>query len=137
MVVDAVKINKILKKYGYKLVFDKLHSDKELRKCIKSEKNFNKKKYLTIKNKDSLVIGRIYTHNSDNNIPLEKVILNEEEIDKIVAFFKFFDIKGSKKIVEEIVKLTNIDAENIDIDLIINNVLPRGETSQKKQTETY
>lgn len=125
MEIKADKIAKILKKYGYNLVFDKIHSDSELKKYSSKEPNFDKHKYLTIKTKDNIIVGRIYTKNSPFPIPLSKISLNEEELSKIIAFFKFFKIENYKKIIEEIKKLTGIEPEPIQADIIRNNVYQR------------
>lgn len=122
MRIKASTINEILKRYGYKFVFDKLHSDTELKKYGKNEPNFNTHKYLTIKTSDNIVVGRLYTINAAEPLPLSKIFLDREEIDKIIAFFKFFKIKNYKKIIDEINKIADIDPTNIQADIIRNNV---------------
>jgi len=123
--VKASIINTILKKYGYKFVFDKIHADTELKKYKKYEPNFDTHKYLTIKTTNNIVVGRIYTHNTSKSISLTKIELNEEEINKILAFFKFFRIKNYEKILKEINKVTGINPKELHSDIIRNNVYQR------------
>lgn len=129
MRIKASTINGIFKKYGYKFVFDKLHSDTELKKYGKNEPNFDTHKYLTIKTSDNIVVGRLYTINAPESLPLSKIFLEREEIDKIIAFFKFFKLKNYKKIIDEINKITDINPANIQADIIRNNVY-QGKRSQ-------
>lgn len=101
---------------------DKIHDDHELKIYEKIEKNFDRKEYLTIKNKDGIVIGRIYNINSIDKLPLNKIDLSEREIDIILAFFKFFEIAHSDKIAQQIAKQFHINLKEIDVDIIRNNV---------------
>ena len=77
MKILASDVNKILNGYKYKLLMDKMHHDNELKKYEKLEKYFDRKKYLTIKDKNSDVIGRIYNINSNSNLSLNKIELSE------------------------------------------------------------
>jgi len=118
----ATEINKILNEYGYKLVMDMIHNEKELEKYEKKEKYFDRKKYLTIKSKDDIVIGRVYSINSLNKLPLNRIKLSDSEIDIILAFFKFFRIKNANVISRKIANLTKTKLGNINVDIIRNNV---------------
>ncbi len=127
MSIKAIEINDILKKYGYSFEFDMLHNEEELKKYEKIEKNFDRVKYLTIFNKSKIVIGRLYPKNSIKykNEDLSNIDLSEEEIDKIIAFFTFFQIEHNKDIVNDLSKLVNIDKNKIKVELITNNVYKR------------
>lgn len=100
---------------------DQIHDEAELKKYKKFEKNFNTRKYLTIKDK-KIVIGRIYPINSDKGSSIKDVMLNKQAIDIILAFFKYFRIPNSGKVVDEIAGLTTEDINTISVDLIRNNV---------------
>jgi len=115
-------VNKILKKYGYTLIMDKIHDDGELKKYEKIEKYFDRKTYLTIKDKKNIVIGRVYNINSSNGTDLAKRELTEKELDIILAFFKFFRIPNAGKVAGEISKLFKIDIKGINVDIIRNNI---------------
>lgn len=101
---------------------DKMHNDEELKKYEKLEKYFDRRKYLTIKNKDNIVIGRIYSINSLNSLPLNKVELSEAEVNILLAFFKFFRIPDAGKVASKIAKSLNIKLDDINVDIIRNNV---------------
>jgi len=120
--VLASHVNKVLNQFKYKLIMDKMHNDNELKKYEKVEKYFDRKKYLTIKDKNNVVIGRIYNINSNKNIPLNKITLTEKELDIILAFFKFFRIPNATKIAKKISALSDIKLTNINVDIIRNNV---------------
>ncbi len=122
MRIPAEKVNKILNRHKYELVMDKMHNDEELKKCEKIEKYFDRKEYLTIKNKNNIVIGRIYSINSLNKLSLKNVELSETEITILLAFFKFFRIPNAGTIADNISKLGNIRLKDINVDIIRNNV---------------
>jgi len=125
--INAVEIDKILQKYGYSFKFDMLHNETELEKYEKTEKNFDRVKYLTIFTKEGIVVGRLYPRNSlvYKDEDLSKIDLNEEEIDKIIAFFTFFKIPHNKDIINDITELAGVDTKNIKVELITNNVYKR------------
>ena len=101
---------------------DKLHNDAELAKYEKFEKNFNHRRYLTIKTQNNMVIGRVYQINSINDLGLDNIILDEKYLDIIVAFFKYFEIANAKKVVSAIKKISKINVRKINVDIIRNNV---------------
>lgn len=101
---------------------DKIHDDGELKKYEKIEKYFDRKTYLTIKDKKNIVIGRVYNINSSNGTDLAKRELTEKELDIILAFFKFFRIPNAGKVAGEISKLFKIDIKGINVDIIRNNI---------------
>ncbi len=125
--MKAIEIENILKKYGYKFRFDMIHSEEELNKYESKEPNFDRVKYLTIFNKDNIVVGRLYEKNSRvlKELEFEKIELSKDEIDKIVAFFTFFKIDNNEEIVREISNLAHIKQDNIKVELITNNVYKR------------
>ncbi|MBN1898257.1 MAG: hypothetical protein JW827_05740 [Spirochaetes bacterium] len=129
MRVELKILDSILKKYGYKFMFDKIHADSELKKYKKDEPNFDSHQYLTIKTDDGIVVGRVYTQNSSKPIPLEKVKLNEDEITTVMAFFKFFKLKNYTKILNEISKIAQLNTDHLQTDIIRNNVF----TSKRSQ----
>lgn len=122
MNIPVSEVDKILKQYKYSLIMDKMHNDEELKKYEKSEKYFDRRKYLTIKNKDNIVVGRIYSINSLNSLPLNKVELSEAEVSILLAFFKFFRIPDAGKVASKIAKSLNIKLDDINVDIIRNNV---------------
>ncbi len=122
MKISASDVDKILKQFKYNLIMDKMHHDDELKKYEKLEKYFDRKKYLTIKSKNDIVIGRIYNINSNGNLSLNKIELSERELDIILAFFKFFRIPNALKIAKKISELSHIKLTNINVDIIRNNV---------------
>ena len=103
---------------------DKMHEEGELNKYEKMEKNFDRKMYLTIKNKDGIVIGRVYNINTGNGkVPeLGKIELSERELDIILAFFKFFRIPNASKVSKKLSDLAKIKLSDINVDMIRNNV---------------
>ncbi len=122
MNIPVSKIDQILKQHKYSLVMDKMHNDEELKKYEKLEKYFDRREYLTIKNKDNIVVGRIYSINSLNSLPLNKVELSETEVNILLAFFKFFRIPDAGKVASKVAKSLNIKLDNINVDIIRNNV---------------
>ncbi len=120
--ISAAEVDNILKRHGYTLVMDKIHNEKELKKYEKTEKNFDRTKYLTIKDKNHLVIGRIYNINSPDDLLINKIELTENEIDVLIAFFKFFQIPQADEVARQVAKLFNIDIGKINVDIIRNNV---------------
>lgn len=121
MDIEAGKVNQILKKHGYSLVMDMIHDETEMKKYARAEKNFNRRKYLTIKSK-GIVIGRVYQVNSDKEMKISGITLNKQGLDIIIAFFRFFRIPRSSRVVEELLELTAEDINSIGVDLIRNNV---------------
>lgn len=122
MKISATEVNDILKRHGYTLVMDKIHDEKELKKYEKIEKYFDRTKYLTIKDNNHLVIGRIYNINSPDNLLINKIELTENEVDVLIAFFKFFQIPQADEIARQVAKLCKIDLGKINVDIIRNNV---------------
>lgn len=122
MEITAKKVNQILVKYGYKLVMDQIHNNDEIKLYEKYEKNFNTRKYLTIKNTENFVIGRVYQINSLQDLSIDDIKLDERTLDIVIAFFKYFDIVNSNKVVSEIKKLSGINISKIKVDIIRNNV---------------
>lgn len=122
MRIPSKKVNQILLKYGYKLVMDKMHNDTELEKFEKYEKNFNRRRYLTIKTQNNMVIGRVYQINAINDLGLDDIFLDENNLNIILAFFKYFEISNAKKIINGIKKISKINIKNINVDIIRNNV---------------
>lgn len=119
--ISAEKINQLIGKYGYSLVMDQLHDDKEIEKYGEKEKNFNHTKYLTIKMKD-IVVGRIYQINTKKLINFNQIKLNQQQFNTVIAYFKFFEIPNSKKIVNALSQLAKVDVKAIPVELIRNNV---------------
>lgn len=122
MQIPSKKVNQILLKYGYKLVMDKMHNDAELEKYEKLEKNFNRRSYLTIKTQNNMVIGRVYQINAINDLGLDDIFLDENNLNIILAFFKYFEISNAKKIISGIKKISKINVKKISVDIIRNNV---------------
>jgi len=120
--IRASDINRILKKYGYRLVFDKIHADSELKIYGDKEPNFDTTKYLTIKDKNGIVVGRFYRYNTGDSIPLNNIVLDEEDIVKTAAFFKFFVMDNSKNVLNELSRFAEIDIDVVNADIIRNNV---------------
>ncbi len=121
MKITAQDVNNILKAYNYHFEMDMLHSEDELKKHEKIEKYFDRRKYLTIKDKNGVVIGRVYSINSLESLPLNKVLLNENEISIILAYFKFFRIPKANVIANKLSTLSGIKLSDVNVDIIRRN----------------
>jgi len=122
MGVKAKEINEILQKYGFRLMFDMIHDEREIRKWGKNEPNLDRKKYLTIKTPNGKVFGRVYTKNTDTARSIDSIELDEKEVKLIITFFKYFVLKDTPEIYRELVKKTGVKEEELKVEIITNNV---------------